>query len=163
MARRSHGRPAVDEQDGASVLAQKTHAGNDLVHRRDGAVDREFNRTDKISRRCFQYRMHEVLLRQGAVLQDLDRAESFRYLLEHPGNRCRIPHVGDETLRRDSFFAQFLGQGIHAPLIARDQRNGKSFCSETTRYCCAESFACTDNCDSSHIGCKTPLWGNIPS
>ena len=78
-------RAAVDEQDRAPVLAEEAHPGHDRVHGGDRAVDREFDRTHEIRGRRLHDRAHEVLLRQRAVLEDLDRTESLGHRLQRAG------------------------------------------------------------------------------
>ena len=109
---------AVDEQDaGPGALREEPHAGEDLVDGRDGAVDRELDRPLEVGRGGLEHGSHEVLLRQRAVLQHLDRPQPLGRLLEGGGDALRVAYVGGESLRLDAVLLQLRGERVEPALV----------------------------------------------
>ena len=70
---RSGAAAAVDEQHRSST--QGAHAGQDLADGGEGTVDGELHGAGEVGDGGVEDRVHELGLRDGAVLKDLDRAE----------------------------------------------------------------------------------------
>ncbi|BBE21931.1 hypothetical protein MN0502_08140 [Arthrobacter sp. MN05-02] len=155
--------PSVDEEDGAAVLTEEPHAGQYLMHRRDGAVDGELHRAPEVGRRRLEDGPHEVLLRQGAVLQYLDGAECLGGGLQGGGDGFGVPDVRRETARSDAFPAEVLGEGVHLALAPGDEGHGEAFRSETPCHSGSEAASCSDDRESCHTPCKNPGGCIIPT
>lgn len=145
---RDRGGAAVDEEDGAA--AEGAHVGQHLVHGGDGAVDGELDRAHEVGGSGLQDRPHEVLVRDRAVLQDLDRAQGRGRGIQGCREGTRIAYVGGESSRRHALADQAGGEGVGPALVAGDERCLEALTAEPPCGGRSEAGACSDDGHGGH-------------
>ncbi len=116
----------------------------------DRPVDGELDGPDEVGRRRLEYRAHEVLLRQRAVLENLDRSERLCHTLERARQRFGIADVGSEPGCLDAFGCELGRKPVRAFLVARDQAGGEALGSEAARDGRSQTLPGSDDCDRGH-------------
>jgi hypothetical protein len=145
---RSGAAAAVDEQHGPST--QRAHAGQDVADGGEGTVDGELDGAGEVGDRRVEDRVHELGLRDGAVLKHLDRAQVVRGLVQRTGECLRVADAGGVPAGGEPGRSQIGREGVNAVLAAGDDGDVEAFGAEAAGDCRAESGTGADDGEGGH-------------
>ena len=94
--------------------------------------------------------MHELGLRDGTVLENLDRAEVVGRLVQRTGEGVRVTNAGGVAAGGQSGRGELGGQGVYAVLVAGEDGDGEAFIAEAAGGDRAQSGTGADDGEGGH-------------